>query len=257
MSRSDQRDRQGRDGADAPGGASPRPEPGTGSAGRGAGLRLEGRIRMLSGPSPDLSPARTFAPSACILTVAVGHYRWNEGCERHPHRGDILGDREHAVRTSPGQRACARRRWCSSLSGLVGCEVVEEGDHAGPELLGGQGVGLRGAAQAHVGEERVVRGRLPLWLIHAADCCSRYSLCTCCGSVLKSGADALNCTRIHVPHNVPARMFTGRILGAVDAFVLKRGEERLGHRIIVADPGAADGLPEIMHLQRLSDSQDV
>ena len=20
-----------------------------------------------------------------------------------------------------------------------------------------------------------------LWLIHAADCCSRYSLCTCCG----------------------------------------------------------------------------
>src|ERR1700740_2159323 len=31
--------------------------------------------------------------------------------------------------------------------GLLGCEVVEEGDHAGPELLGGQGVGLRAAAQ--------------------------------------------------------------------------------------------------------------
>ncbi len=28
-------------------------------------LRLEGRTRMLSGPSPDLSPARTLAPSAC------------------------------------------------------------------------------------------------------------------------------------------------------------------------------------------------
>ena len=107
---------------------------------------------------PGSEPNQDFAPSACIVTVAVGHCRWNEGCERHPHRGDILGDREHAVRTSPGQRACARRRWCSSLSGLVGWEVVEEGDHAGPELLGGQGVGLRGAAHAHVGEERVVRG---------------------------------------------------------------------------------------------------
>ena len=28
-------------------------------------LRLEGRTRTLSGPSPDLSPARTLAPSAC------------------------------------------------------------------------------------------------------------------------------------------------------------------------------------------------
>src|SRR6185437_16197896 len=38
MSRSDQRDRQGWDGAGAPGGASSRPEPGAGSAGPGAVL---------------------------------------------------------------------------------------------------------------------------------------------------------------------------------------------------------------------------
>jgi len=31
-------------------------------------LRLEGRTRTLSGPSPDLSPARTLAPSAVIRT---------------------------------------------------------------------------------------------------------------------------------------------------------------------------------------------
>jgi integrase len=39
VSRSDRRDRQGWDGADAPGGASSRPEPGAGSAGRGAAQR--------------------------------------------------------------------------------------------------------------------------------------------------------------------------------------------------------------------------
>ena len=41
------------------------------------------------------------------------------------------------------------------------CEVVEESDHAGPELLGGQGVGLRAAAQhGHLGsgEDGEVRG---------------------------------------------------------------------------------------------------
>src|SRR5271168_215552 len=45
-------------------------------------------------------------------------------------------------------------------------------------------------------------------------------------------------------------MLTGRILGAVDTLVLKCGEERLRHSIIVTYPGAADGLPEVMHLQR-------
>ena len=44
-------------------------------------LSLEGRTRTLSGPSPDLSPTRTFAPSVCIVTVAVGHGRRNEGYE--------------------------------------------------------------------------------------------------------------------------------------------------------------------------------
>src|SRR5689334_15726771 len=71
------------------------------------------------------------------------------------------------------------------------------------------------------------------------------------GPVLKSGVPTLRIVpEFDVPHNVTARMLTGRILGAVDTLVLKRGEERLGHRIIVADPGAADGLPEVMHLQR-------
>jgi hypothetical protein len=35
-------------------------------------LRLEGRTRMLSGSSPDLSPARTFAPSALSRQPATG-----------------------------------------------------------------------------------------------------------------------------------------------------------------------------------------
>jgi hypothetical protein len=45
-------------------------------------------------------------------------------------------------------------------------------------------------------------------------------------------------------------MLTSGILGAIDAFVLQRREERFRHRIIVADPGAADGLPEAVLLQR-------
>jgi hypothetical protein len=48
--------------------------------------------------------------------------------------------------------------------GLVDGEVVEEGGHAGPELLGGRGVGLHAAAQScHLGmdEEREVRA--PKW----------------------------------------------------------------------------------------------
>src|SRR6266851_10181761 len=46
-------------------------------------------------------------------------------------------------------------------------------------------------------------------------------------------------------------MLTGRILGAVDALVLQSGEERFGHRIVVADPGAPDGMPEVIFSQRL------
>ena len=74
------------------------------------------------------------------------------------------------------------------------------------------------------------------------------------GPVLKSGVPTSRIVpEFDVPHNVTARVFTSRILGAVNTLVLKRGEERLGHRIIVADPGAADGLPEVIFLQRLSE----
>jgi len=44
-------------------------------------LRLEGRTRTLSGPSPDLSPARTLAPSACRaedLLIRRYPYVWPE-----------------------------------------------------------------------------------------------------------------------------------------------------------------------------------
>ena len=45
-------------------------------------------------------------------------------------------------------------------------------------------------------------------------------------------------------------MLAGRILGAVDTLVLQRSEERFSHRIIVAYPGAPDGMPDIISLQR-------
>jgi hypothetical protein len=45
-------------------------------------------------------------------------------------------------------------------------------------------------------------------------------------------------------------VLAGGILGTVNAFILQRSEERFGHRIIVADPSTAGGLPEIMLLQR-------
>ena len=53
-----------------------------------------------------------------------------------------------------------------------------------------------------------------------------------------------------VPHNVAARVLTGRVFGAVDPLILQRGEERLGHRIVITDPGAAGGLPEAMIPER-------
>ena len=43
--------------------------------GHSPALRLEGRTRTFSGPSPDLSPARTLAPSACMRPR---HRRWPE-----------------------------------------------------------------------------------------------------------------------------------------------------------------------------------
>jgi len=69
--------------------------------------------------------------------------------------------------------------------------------------------------------------------------------------VLKPGVPAFRIVpEFNVPHNVPARMLAGRILGTVDALVLQSGEERFGHRIIVTYPGAADGMPEAIFLQR-------
>jgi hypothetical protein len=53
-----------------------------------------------------------------------------------------------------------------------------------------------------------------------------------------------------VPDNVAACVLTGGILSPVDALVLQSGEERFRHRIVVADPGAADGLREVVFLQR-------
>ena len=48
-----------------------------------------------------------------------------------------------------------------------------------------------------------------------------------------------------VPRNVPPGVFPGGVDGAVNELVLQRGEERLGHGVIEADPGAADRLAQV------------
>jgi hypothetical protein len=48
-------------------------------------LRLEGRTRTLSGPSPDLSPAKTLAPSVCVPYLSSLHYQLEK---RSPLRGN-------------------------------------------------------------------------------------------------------------------------------------------------------------------------
>ena len=71
------------------------------------------------------------------------------------------------------------------------------------------------------------------------------------GPVLKSGVPALGIVpEFDIPHNVPACVLPGRILGTVNALVLKCCEERFCHRIVVADTGAAGRLPQVMPLQR-------
>jgi len=71
------------------------------------------------------------------------------------------------------------------------------------------------------------------------------------GPVLKSGVPTPRIVpEFNIPHNVTARVLPGRILGPVNALVLQRREERLGHRIVVTDPGTAYGLPEAVLLQR-------
>ena len=78
------------------------------------------------------------------------------------------------------------------------------------------------------------------------------------GPVLKSGVPAFGIVpEFNVPHNVPARVLTGRILGTVDALVLQRSEKRFGHRIIITYPGAADGMPQVMFSSVLANCWDV
>ena len=43
-----------------------------------------------------------------------------------------------------------------------------------------------------------------------------------------------------VPGNVVHRGAPGRVGGAVDEFVLQAGEERFGHRVVLANPGTPD-----------------
>jgi integrase len=66
VSRSDQRRRQGWDGAEAPRGASSRPEPGAGSAGRGAAQRR----RLDTGTSP-VTAAKAYGLLKAILTTGA------------------------------------------------------------------------------------------------------------------------------------------------------------------------------------------
>ena len=71
------------------------------------------------------------------------------------------------------------------------------------------------------------------------------------GPVLKSGVPTFRIVpEFYVPHHVAARVLAGRVLGAVDTLVLKRGEERLRHSIVVPYTGAADRLEQVMFLQR-------
>ena len=55
---------------------------------------------------------------------------------------------------------------------------------------------------------------------------------------------------LNVPGYIAVGVRAGGVLRAVDPLVLQCSEERLRHRIIVADLGAADGLPEVMLFQR-------
>src|SRR5204863_6742193 len=53
-----------------------------------------------------------------------------------------------------------------------------------------------------------------------------------------------------VSGNIVDGVAAGRVLGAVDPLVLQGGEERFGHRVVVAGPGPADGLPDVQVTQR-------
>ncbi len=98
---------------------------------------LEGRTRTLSGPSPDMCPARTVAPSAVIRTRHVQFPGHDHGHERdrgsHPpspparpgHRGSHApGHQPHRRRDggghAPGQLSCQYQTKCwPGLSGRI------------------------------------------------------------------------------------------------------------------------------------------
>ena len=71
------------------------------------------------------------------------------------------------------------------------------------------------------------------------------------GPVLKSGVPTSAIVpELDVPGNVTVCVRPGRILGTVNSLVLQDSEERFSHRVIVANSGPADRMPELMLLQR-------
>ena len=113
--------------------------------------------------------------------------------------------------------------------------VAEGGDGA----LGSAAAGDATVALAEEGSGRpALSGQLYLWLIHAAELPFQVFLVDLpWGSVteVRSEACVLNYTGIRCTLRRPPRVLARRINGTVDALVLQRSEERLGHRIIEAD----------------------
>jgi hypothetical protein len=60
-----------------------------------------------------------------------------------------------------------------------------------------------------------------------------------------------------VAGNIAAGMFSGGIFGAMDTLVLQRGKEGSGHGVVIADPRAANGLPNIELAERVGEVPDV
>ena len=50
---------------------------------------------------------------------------------------------------------------------------------------------------------------------------------------------------LDVVRNILLGFLSGRVHGAVDAFVLQRREERFSEGVVPADPGPAEGLAEV------------
>ncbi len=103
MSRSDQRDRQGWDGGGARGGASPRPEPGAGSAGRGSdsGLWWETAAERLDATFPMRhadATAESVSAAARARGIPSTDVRWPPGRTGTNRKGCKKSDLAAAVR---------------------------------------------------------------------------------------------------------------------------------------------------------------